>query len=578
MASTDTQRSPWKPYCYVTHDRRSKRAVSSKFELQNPKTPSTASEDSLLDKTLSLPLPVYLPPATSGAWNDSCDALIMRLWFKVYTEGAQQPVRGIHGPGSVLYVTGSSRGNFRRQVVTVRQQQLGCLDLCPKNGAEIRVTPTAPKESRSKISPTSQSPHSEEISFFLKETIRTRGHRHASAKKIPISQPPDLTPPNEPPSSPPQRPSIPHADSISTEGLPSPSLPPGDTTFQRPLDATSMISEQPNSEDEGFFSGDSDYTLRDTEDEGDWENGRLYASGGKYHFPVDELQQEIESLMHHVWTQFSPVGQDLFLAPVNTPNMLNVLDIGSGPCYWVDDFADKYVHTTVTAVDLFRKRGLVSEPNVKLWTDDVELSWPAQNKYEFIHSRAMALAIRDWDMLLRRAFQSLVPGGFLELQEIHYSPQSENGSPHSTAKTLAKFFSKIAEGLKALGVDLHAITLLADKIRAAGFVNVTTNISYISISRNAQIENEKDAGTCMKSAIYTGLQGTALGPLTRGLGWSREEVEVYLAGVRDCLRPDLQDTKLPMYIIHAQRPLSSLSDERHRNMRTGNGPGPNILN
>lgn len=67
--------------------------------------------------------------------------------------------------------------------------------------------------------------------------------------------------------------------------------------------------------------------------------------------------------------------------------------------------ADKYVHTTVTAVDLFRKCGLVSEPNVKLWTDDVELSWPAQNKYEFIHSRAMALAIRDWDMLLRRAFQ-----------------------------------------------------------------------------------------------------------------------------------------------------------------------------
>lgn len=151
--------------------------------------------------------------------------------------------------------------------------------------------------------------------------------------------------------------------------------------------------------------------------------------------------------------------------------------------------------------------------------------------------------------------RSLVPGGFLELQEIHYSPQSEDGSPHSTAKELANFFSKIAEGLKVLGVDLHAITLLADKIRAAGFVKVTTNISYISISRNAQIEKGNDAGTCMKSAIYSGLQGTALGPLTRGLGWSKEEVEVYLVGVRDCLRPDLQDTKLPMYIIHAQRPL-----------------------
>jgi hypothetical protein len=36
MTFTDTQRGPWKPYYYVTHNRRSKTAVSSKFEICTP--------------------------------------------------------------------------------------------------------------------------------------------------------------------------------------------------------------------------------------------------------------------------------------------------------------------------------------------------------------------------------------------------------------------------------------------------------------------------------------------------------------------------------------------------------------
>ena len=151
--------------------------------------------------------------------------------------------------------------------------------------------------------------------------------------------------------------------------------------------------------------------------------------------------------------------------------------------------------------------------------------------------------------------RSLEPGGWIELQEIYYSLQSDDGSLHSTAEPLADFFSEIAEGLKLLDVNLHAITTLAGKMREAGFVNVETNKSYIPISRNTQIQTEKGAASWVRSNIYCGLQGTAFGPLTRGLGWSREKVEVYLVGVRNCLRAGLQDTKLPMYIIHAQRPL-----------------------
>ncbi|KFZ25293.1 hypothetical protein V502_00231 [Pseudogymnoascus sp. VKM F-4520 (FW-2644)] len=73
------------------------------------------------------------------------------------------------------------------------------------------------------------------------------------------------------------------------------------------------------------------------------------------------------------------VGQELFLAPVNTLEMHNVLDIGPRPCYWVEDFAVKHPHTAVTGIDLLPYEGM-RPPNVKLRRDNVELPWPAQYK------------------------------------------------------------------------------------------------------------------------------------------------------------------------------------------------------
>ncbi|KFY03926.1 hypothetical protein O988_01120 [Pseudogymnoascus sp. VKM F-3808] len=391
--------------------------------------------------------------------------------------------------------------------------------------------------------------------------IRTRGYQDVFAAKIHKSQPPDLTPPNEPTSSSPlpENVSTTPLDAIAAEGLPSSWIPPEGTTFHPSFDATSLTSEQPqvnqddtantlhNNEDEGFISApESDYSDCELEYEGDYENGRVYCPGRKYHFPIDKKQRETaEFMMHLMWKKYSKVWQE----SLNIQKIQNVLDIGPGACYWADDFAFENSQAIVIGVDLFPSKEK-HDRNVQLIKEDVEEPWLARDKYDLVHSRDMALAIRDWDKLLKRALRSLKPGGSIVVQEIYYSPQSEDGSVHSTAQPLADFFSKIAEGLKALRVDLHAITLLAEKMRAAGFINVTTKKSYITISRDSAEETEM----LMWEAIYDGLQGTALGPLTRGLGWERWHVEVYLVGVRKCLRKNLQDTKLPIYTIHAQRP------------------------
>ncbi|KAL5344761.1 hypothetical protein ACLOAV_010158 [Pseudogymnoascus australis] len=243
------------------------------------------------------------------------------------------------------------------------------------------------------------------------------GHQHAPPGKIHKSQPPDLTPPNEPPSSSPlpENVSTTPLDAIAAEGLPPPLISLEGTTFHPSLGATSLTFEQPQVDqsdtantpcsngDEGFFDHESDYSNygSEYEDEGEFENGRRYCPGRKYHFPIDKKQRETaEFMMHLMWKEYSQVWQE----PLNIQKIQNVLDIGPGACYWADDFAFENPQAIVIGVDLFPSKEK-HDRNVQLVKEDVEEPWLARDKYDFVHSRDMALAIRDWDKLLNRAFR-----------------------------------------------------------------------------------------------------------------------------------------------------------------------------
>ena len=156
--------------------------------------------------------------------------------------------------------------------------------------------------------------------------VRIRSHGDASMAKVHKLQLPDLTLPNKATLSSPQPESVSTQplDGISTEGLPSSWIPPEGTTFHPSFDATSLTSEQPqvnqddtantlhNNEDEGFISApESGYSDCELEYEGDYENGRVYCPGRKYHFPIDKKQRETaEFMMHLMWKKYSQVWQE----------------------------------------------------------------------------------------------------------------------------------------------------------------------------------------------------------------------------------------------------------------------------
>lgn len=155
----------------------------------------------------------------------------------------------------------------------------------------------------------------------------------------------------------------------------------------------------------------------------------------------------------------------------------------------------------------------------------------------------------------------LKPGGWFELQEIHHYPQCHDGSmppDHS----VAQFWSYIIDGLAALGVNFNATLLLADMLRDAGFVNVSTRIFHVPIGVWPKNKVLKMVGLYWRTILIDGLEPIALGPMTRGLKWKKEEVQVFLAQVRKGYMEDWVHSHMPLHIICAQKPEDGVDYSR----------------
>jgi hypothetical protein len=218
--------------------------------------------------------------------------------------------------------------------------------------------------------------------------------------------------------------------------------------------------------------------------------------------------------------------------------------------------------------------------------DDVEspLLRPL-NHFDYVHARHTVMAIKDWPKLMQRVYEyvpspipktqltievlwgllsvrryadrslysHLKPGGWFELQEIHHYPQCHDASMPPD-HPVAKYWANIIAGLAALGVNFNATLLLADMMRAAGFVNVTTRIFHVPIGVWPKNKVLKIVGLYWRTILIDGLQPIALGPMTRGLKWKKEEVDVWLAEVRMAYMDGWVHSHMPLHIICGQKP------------------------
>lgn len=143
----------------------------------------------------------------------------------------------------------------------------------------------------------------------------------------------------------------------------------------------------------------------------------------------------------------------------------------------------------------------------------------------------------------------------MESQEIYHYPISANNTmpPHHP---VAQYWGLINEGLQRLGIDFHAAAggKIAAMMRDAGFENVHEQIFHVPLGTWAKHPNLKMVGEYWRHILLVGAQAIALGPLTRGCGWTREQVEVFLIEVRKAYFDNGCLMYMPMYVTYGQKP------------------------
>lgn len=139
---------------------------------------------------------------------------------------------------------------------------------------------------------------------------------------------------------------------------------------------------------------------------------------------------------------------------------------------------------------------------------------------------------------------------------LHY-PVSSNGTM-TPDHPLAQYWQLIDRGLGNLGVQFHAVAngRMKSLLEECGFINVQEMVMHIPIGTWPRNKVLKNVGLYWRAILDGGIQAIALGPLTRGLGWSREQVELFLIKVRKAYYDNTIQAYMPYHIIYGQKPPS----------------------
>ena len=119
----------------------------------------------------------------------------------------------------------------------------------------------------------------------------------------------------------------------------------------------------------------------------------------------------------------------------------------------------------------------------------------------------------------------------MEWQEKHPSFSSDDNSlpPNSALKAWDKHFF---EAGRKFGTDPSSPKNLKRLMEETGFIDVEEHILKLPVGTWPKKPRLKNVGVFERANMVEGISGLSLMLFTRELGWTREEVEVFLVDVR----------------------------------------------
>ncbi|KAH6887099.1 S-adenosyl-L-methionine-dependent methyltransferase [Thelonectria olida] len=280
------------------------------------------------------------------------------------------------------------------------------------------------------------------------------------------------------------------------------------------------------------------------------ENGRTYHGykDGKYNLPNDDVENERLDLQHHLC--LLTFGGQLGLAPPcrKDSDVKHVLDVGTGTGIWAMDFGDDHPESEVVGIDLSPSQPDFVPPNVRFIIDDIDEEWNYSKPFDYIHSRMMNFSIQHWPTYFRNVYDNLTPGGWVEIQEVGCEMRSDDNTvTEDTA--LFKWCKLLDEAAAKLGRPFVKFDEMRKHMADAGFTDIVDGRFKWPTNRWPKQKKYKELGEWNNENTTAALEALTLAPFTRGLGWTLDEVTIFLVDVRK----ELNDPK-----IHAYWPICSI--------------------
>ncbi|KAL6406919.1 hypothetical protein AUP68_09735 [Ilyonectria robusta] len=285
------------------------------------------------------------------------------------------------------------------------------------------------------------------------------------------------------------------------------------------------------------------------------ENGRTYHAykDGKYYMPNDETENNRLDLQHNLF--LLTFDNKLGLSPPNLPEFKTgrVLDLGTGTGVWAIDFADEHPETEVIGVDLSPTQPEFIPPNLRFEIDDIDEDWTYSQPFDYIHSRMMNVSVKNWPEYLRKIFENLTPGGYAELQDVDVFMRSDDNTL-TEDHALRKWGILLDKAAKEHGTPFIDTNRFKPLMAEVGFVDIKEKPFKWPINRWPKEKRFKELGEWSKLNTDGLLEGLSMALFTRCLGWTAEEVSVFLVDVRK----DLNNPKIHAYwsirSVYAKKP------------------------
>jgi len=248
------------------------------------------------------------------------------------------------------------------------------------------------------------------------------------------------------------------------------------------------------------------------------------------------------------------IDNKLGLSPPNQPGAApaHVLDLGTGTGIWVLEFCEEHPESSIIGIDLSPIQPTFIPPNVQFQIDDIEAEWTFSHKFDYIHSRAMNLSIKNWPAYIKQCYDNLKPGGFLELQEFGLVVSADGTLTSDTA--LGQAMDIMIEGAKLAGRPFIDPWKLRPWLEEAGFVDIVEERFFWPTNSWPKDAHLKELGAWSNINLREGMEGFILAYATRMLGWDPKEVAVLAAKARNDVNNRAIHGFDPVVFIYGRKP------------------------